>query len=434
MTSFRLASQALFFIGRRPLLLMLLSLAGGMLLWRPWKTDAAETEPATSEWVAVEPRLLEQRLGLVGRIQPSRQETLGAPFEGVIREVLAREGQSVDAGQVLIRLDPGKIDIQLRQAQAELLKAQREANQLRNWDSSSDVFRARRAVQTARTTLENTETNLRDTRMLFARGIVARMEVDTMAQLVRTQQQDLLAAQEELHIVETRGQGVDREIVEMELVNAQARHQALLAQRDRQAVTAPFAGFVARPSVPDGGKALSVQPGVLVSQGTPLLSVTGREHIQVLSRVEEMDLHRLRVGMPVQIAGDGFAGQVLGGHIESIAVQGNAMDVQGAAAYYDVVASVDASLTDLSKHVRLGMSARLTVILYRNEQGIAVPPDALRIDADGASYVLYRATLDALPSKIVVKPGQAIAQGVEVQGLDVGYVQTGYGQSRARAR
>lgn len=434
MTRFRLTSQTFFAIGRGPLALALLMLAVGMLLWRPWKTDIVEVAAAPSEWVAVAPQLLEQRLGLVGRIQPSRQETLGAPFEGVIREVLAREGKAVEAGQVLMRLDPGQIDIQLRQAQAELLKAQREANQLRNWDSSSEVFRARRAVQTARATLENTQTNLRDSRMLFARGIVARMEVDTLAQLLSTQQQDLLAAQEELRTIEVRGQGVDREIVEMELVNAQARYQALLAQRERQAIKAPFAGFVARPSVPDGGKMPSVQPGVQVSQGTPLLSVIGQERIQVLSRVEETDLHRLRVGMPVQIAGDGFAGQVLGGHIESLAVQGNAMDVPGAAAYYDVVASVDASLADLNQHVRLGMSARLTVILYRNEQGIAVPPDALRMDADGTSYVLYRAALDTLPSKVIVKPGQAMAQGVEVQGLGAGYVQAGYGPPKARAR
>ncbi|WJV62095.1 hypothetical protein PCO86_19260 [Pectobacteriaceae bacterium CE70] len=68
------------------------------------------------------------------------------------------------------------------------------------------------------------------------------------------------------------------------------------------------------------------------------------------------------------------------------------------------------------------MSARLTIIIYHNEQGIAVPPQALGTDDDGSTYVRYRATLDAAPSKIQVTPGRAIAQGIEVQRLQAGYV------------
>jgi len=422
MTRFRQAGRALTHIRQRPLLLVLF-LAAVAVLWRLWEPDSGTTHDARTYWLPVQPQLLEQQLGLAGRIQAARQETLSAPFEGTIREVLVREGQSVEAGQILLRLDPDQIEIQVRQAQAELLKAQREVHQLRNWDSSPEVSRARRAVQTARATLENAQANLRDTRALFERGIVARMEVDTLVQQVRTQQQDLLSAQEELHVVEARGQGEERKIAEMELINAQARHQALVAQSERQTLKAPFSGVVMRPAVPEGGKAVIAQPGLQVSQGTPLLTVIGLDCIQVLTRVEESDLHLLREGMPVQITGDGFAGQTLVGRIAAIAVQGNAADAPGAAAHYDVVVSLDAPPATPAQQMRLGMSARLAVVLYRNEQGIAVPPQALHTDDEGASYVLYRATPDATPSKVVVKPGRAVAQGIEVQGLQAGYVQ-----------
>lgn len=58
-------------------------------------------------------------------------------------------------------------------------KAKQGVYQLRNWISSPEVTRSRRTVQTARSTLGVTQANLRDTRRLFERGIVARMEVDT---------------------------------------------------------------------------------------------------------------------------------------------------------------------------------------------------------------------------------------------------------------
>ncbi|MFD4838011.1 efflux RND transporter periplasmic adaptor subunit [Achromobacter sp. NPDC058515] len=370
----------------------------------------------------VRPQRVEQHLGMIGRIQAARQETLSAPFEGVIREVLAQEGQAIEAGQTLLRMDTGQIEIQVRQAQAELLKAQREAHQLRNWDNSPEVFRARHAVQNARSALDVAQANLRDTRALFERGIVARMEVDTLAQQVRRQQQDFLIAGDELRTAEARGKGMRLKIAEMELTNAQARYQAVTKQRERQDLKAPFAGVVVRPTPQDGSKAIIVQPGLQVTQGAPLLTVIGLDRIQVLARVEEADLHQLLEGMPVQITGDGFPGQTLAGRIATIAVQGNAAGAPGAAAHYDVVISVDAPQAGAARQARLGMSARLAVILYRNDQGIVVPPQALRTDDEGATYVMYRATPDAAPSKTVVTPGRAIIQGIEIQGLQAGYV------------
>ncbi|UFH50612.1 efflux RND transporter periplasmic adaptor subunit [Pseudomonas sp. KNUC1026] len=383
---------------------------------------AAPSLTEQARWMLIEPQRIEQQLGLVGRIQAARQQTLAAPFEGVIREVLVQEGQVVEAGQPLLRLDPAQIHIQLRQAQAQLLKAEREAHQLRHWRNSPEVARARRTVQTAGSALQATQANLRDTRALFERGIVARMEVDTLAQQVQAQRQELTSAEDELRTLSARGDGEERHIAEMELANAQARFEAVARQSERQTLKAPFAGVVVRPQVEGTSKAALAQPGVQVTQGAPLLSVIGLGRLQVLARVEEADLHQLHEQMPVHITGDGFAGQTLNGHITGIAVQGNATDALGAAAHYDVVVSVDAPQAEAARQARLGMSARLAIILYENDQGIVVPPEALEADDDGKTYVMYRASLEAAPVRQSVKPGRVVAQGVEIQGVRAGYV------------
>ena len=422
MTRSRLIAALIIIIRRSPVLAALLALLTIAAIVF-WKVDNASAPLENKEqWLQVQPQLVELQLGLMGRIQAVQQETLSAPFEGIIRELLVHEGQTVEAGQTLLRIDPGQIEIQLRQAQADLFKAQREARQLRNWDSSPEVSRARRAVQTARSTLAATQANLRDTRALFERGIVARMEVDTLVQQVRNQQQDLLAVQDELQTVEVRGHGEERKIAEMELANAQDRYQAVTMQRERQVLQAPFPGVVVRPSMPEGGKVIIAQSGVQVTQGTPLLKVIRLDRIQVLTRVEEADVHQLREGMPVQITSDGFAGQALMGHIATIAIQGNVTDVFGGVAHYDIVISVDTPKVEAARQIRLGMSARLAVILYRNEQSIVVPPQALFMDSDGSTYVLYRDTTDAAPSKRPVVPGRAVTQGIEAKGLQAGYV------------
>lgn len=406
--------------GRSAALIVLTAAAAAAVSWRIAEDNSSGDRQG--QWVQVQPRVVEQQLGLVGRIQAAHQETLAAPFDALIREVLVREGQSVAAGQALLRLDTTQLDIQQRQALAELLKAQRDAHQLRNWANSAEVARARRIVQAARAALTNTQANWRDTQALFERGIVARLELEALTQQLHAQQQDLLAAQDELRTVEARGQGEERRIAEMELSNAQARHRAVSLQSEQQVLRAPFSGVVIRPSVPEGGKPIITQPGVQISQGTPLLTVIALDRLQVLTRVQEADLHRLSENLPVRITGDGFPDHTLTGRISAIAIQGQAADTLAAAAHYDLVVAVDTPKIEAAQGIRLGMSAQLAIVLYRNEQAIVVPAQALTTESDGSLSVLYRATPESMPSKRPVVPIQAFTQGIEVQGLPSGYI------------
>ncbi|MGM3173702.1 HlyD family secretion protein [Dickeya lacustris] len=386
-------------------------------------SPGAQTSAQAGRWVELVAQPLETQLGLVGQIQAATRITLTAPFEGVVREVRVQEGQRVERGQTLLTLDTAQLAIQMRQAEAEGLKVQREVQQLRQWENSTEVARARRALAHARQALSQTHASLRDTQALFARGIVARMEVDALVQQVNTQTQEVSSAQEELAAVLARGQGEARKIAEMELLNAQARYQALEAMHAQREVTAPVAGVIVRSTAPQTGKAMMVQAGLSVTQGTPLLTVIGQDRFEVLTRVEETDLHLLQEGMAVQISGDGFAGHMLDGHIATIALQTGAMQTgaaegQGSGAYYDVVVAIDSPLAVLNPPVRLGMSARLAVILYRNAYGIALAPEAIQRDEQGQSYVQYRATPAAPVVTVPVTAGQPVLQGVEVQGLE----------------
>lgn len=115
----RLIDPLIAHVRRHPMrsaLLVLLTAATSAAFWQ--SDNASIPQQPQAQWVQVQPQLVEQQLGLVGRIQAARQETLSAPFEGVIRDVLVQEGQTVEAGQTLLRLDPAQIEIQLRQAQA----------------------------------------------------------------------------------------------------------------------------------------------------------------------------------------------------------------------------------------------------------------------------------------------------------------------------
>lgn len=385
-----------------------------VLLWQVWPNAS---EAAEQRWVQVEPQRLEVRLALVGRLQAGRQVILSAPFDGVLASLLVQEGQQVTAGQPLMRLDTTQIDIQVRQAEAERLKARALVGQLRAWQAGPEVARSIRALGTARAALAAGQASLDETRRLLERGIVARMEVESLEQLQQAQREALLDAQQELQLTRARGQGDALAIAEMELENAEARWQALVARRDQEVVRAPFGGLLVRA---DSGASTvrPLQEGQALTQGMPLLTLSSLERLQVVAKVEESDLGDLREGVDVEVI---IAGHVLGGRLGQIGQQ--ARNDTGQGAWYDVVVDLHLPVAPSELGLRLGMGAQLALLVHRRERAIALPPEALQRDEAGRTYVVFREGDEQAPRKVPVTIGITVAQGVEVIGLEAGFVQ-----------
>jgi len=381
-------------------------------------------DSSAAQWWPVQAQPLENQLGLVGRIEAATRQTLTAPFEGSIQQLAVTEGQRVERDELLLVLDTTQIDIQLRQALAELLKARHTVQEMQDWAHSDDVTRARRTLSNAQINLNDTEAKLADTRRLFERGIVARMEVEALEQQLLMQRLDLSSAQAELRAAQARGEGDNRQIAEMELANAQARHDSLRALHARRELRAPFAGIVLRAQKSDSpGTAVAIQPGQHVSQGTALFELASLERINASARIEESDLHQLHEGMPVEMTGDGFDGLLLHGKVLTIGAQAVAADMYGSGSNYQVIIAIDPLTPEQQQRVRLGMSARLAVVTYRTEKGMAIPTQALQHAEDGSIYVRYRENMRHPPRKVGVVPGRAVPQGVEVSGLEPGLVE-----------
>ncbi|ROL69744.1 HlyD family secretion protein [Pseudomonas chlororaphis] len=405
-------------------LLGVLVLAGALALG-----DRSSTAGPVAEgrWIDVQPTPLVHQIGLVGKIEPQQTITLSAPFEGNVLANRVEQGQRVEAGQVLLEMDPSLLQIQLRDALSAQLKARRAVQELQDWNNGAQVARARRALRSSEMALASSERKLRESQTLFARGIIPRNELDDLQQQVQAQRLDQVAAQGELQQALAQGQGEYRQIAEMELTNATVKYEALRSLLAGQHVLAPFAGIV----VPAPGLNLSqaasaqasgpVQSGSKVSQGQVLFGLANIERLKIVSKVSELDINQLHPGQSVEILGDGFAGERLKGTVEIVSSLALAGDSSGGGAQFPVTLSIPELSTEQLQQVRLGMSARLTIVTYRNDQALIVPPSA--IHREGASLSLdYRPAADQPAQRIPISTGQATPEGVEVLGLSAGQV------------
>jgi HlyD family secretion protein len=387
--------------------------------------SAAEPLNTTEQWLAVKPDALAHQIGLVGKIEPDTTLILTAPFDGNVQANLVEQGQRVDAGQVLLRMDPALLEVQLRDALSAQLKARRTVQDMQNWDNSPTVSRARRNLRTAQMSAGNTQRKLTESENLFQRGIIPRNELDDLKQQTQQQQLDLIAASDELQQALEQGKGEYRQIAEMELTNATVKYDALYQQLEGKEVKAPFSGIVV--PAPGSGNAAQgagntnapVQAGSKVSQGQVLFGLANIERLKIVARVSELDINQLHQGQAVEVMGDGFDGERLNGSVSVVSGLAIAGDTQGSA-QFPVTLSIPKLTPQQLQRVRLGMSARLTVVTYNNAQAIVIPSQAIQPDRT----VEYRPAMDKPVERVTVTTGQSTPQGVEVFGLKPGFVKT----------
>lgn len=287
---------------------LIVLLAGAGLALRSPASDPATT---AEHWQEVKADALVHQIGLVGRIEPDTTITLTAPFDGNVQANLVEQGQRVEAGQVLLRMDPATLEVQLREALSTQLKARRTVQEMQDWNNGPTVSRARRSLRTAEMIAGNTQRKLTESENLFKRGIIPRNELDDLKQQTQQQQLDLASARSELQQAIDQGKGEYRQIADMELTNATVKYEALHTLLEGKDIKAPFAGIVVPPPgnpSPQGGgnNTAPVQAGSKVSQGQVLFGLANIERLKIVAKVSELDINQLHQGQAVEVLGMGL--------------------------------------------------------------------------------------------------------------------------------
>ena len=171
-----------------------------------------------------------------GHVEPARNAELAFPVAGRIVALEVEEGQKVEAGQVLARLDARDFRAQLRAAQGQVRQLKAEFTRAQELAgkgilSTSELDLARRQLTEARAMLAQARKAVEDTvlRAPFA-GTVARLDVDNF--------QNVQAKQRVLVLQDLSGLEVVTQIPEADVARATRGRSVddLAAQLDAQAL------------------------------------------------------------------------------------------------------------------------------------------------------------------------------------------------------
>lgn len=174
----------------------------GALAAMQFRGSAAEGESTPVAQAAV---LEERQLQAVvngtsvdGRVVPVQQADLSLPLSGVVAEVLAAEGDAVEAGQVLVRLQAAQQQAALAQAEAQLARAQARLTELKAGARVEELAAARSAADAAQARLDRIQNGPLSAEAAAAQAGLAEAQASLQAVLEGAGDQQLIAAQTEV--------------------------------------------------------------------------------------------------------------------------------------------------------------------------------------------------------------------------------------------
>lgn len=385
-------------------------------------TPAAAAPGAAS--VVATPRPIGSRIAVVGSIEPGAQVNVVAPFDGNVRERMFRYGGTVSRGEPLLRIDTAEVEKALREARAAEIRARQRVLELRGWANGVEVSRARRGVAAAELEVADLRARLGQARMLLARGIIAAEEARGLEQRLRSQDIQLAAARQDLEAALARGDAETVRIAELELAGAEARLRELETDLSSAVVHAPVSGVVLLPPQQEGGGAGGgggrrgemVEVGTRLSRGQAAVTIGDLEFFRIRAAVDEIDLARVRPGLPVRVTGDGFEGITLSGRVVAVAGQASQEGGFGRPGLptFPVTVEVVELTPEQRARLAVGMSANLSIVVYENPAAIVLPPSAIRLE-EGAPAVRLRDGGGRVRT-VPVTLGITTPDGVEVRG------------------
>lgn len=228
--------------------------------------------PAVSVATVREARPGEQQteLSAAGYVASKRRSIIAPLIPGRLVEVTVEEGDAVQQGQVLARLDD-------RDARVAILRAEAE------------VLAARARLAAARAQARNAERTEARTRRLAQAGVIPPSQLQDVETANRAAAAELRAAQAQL--------GAARRVVE-----------AARLQLSHTIVRAPFAGTVAR-KLADEGAVLA--PAALEQANLGgIVELVDLRALEVQAEVSEEQLSRIESGRPALIFLDAFPDRI----------------------------------------------------------------------------------------------------------------------------
>jgi RND family efflux transporter MFP subunit len=405
--------------------------AGAAFGYRRW-VASAQTDAEEVQTAAVQRGTVSASIDAGGTLDAPQVETLSWGASGVVGSVMVAVGDSVQARETLMELDPDTLDASMIQAQAELLTAEADLADVLAGPSATELAQAGLRVANAQDALEDAQRTwtsqqegnrgssdtiaAAEASLVLAESDVNRaadafnqvsglpddspQRASALIRLVSARRARDSAARTLAwytgHPTETQQALLDAEVAtaEAELAEAQQALADLRGGPDQADVAAARARLAAAQEAVDQSRVLAPFDGTVVAissfegdwvgPNTAAAAVADLSHLQVSLSVSELEIGQITIGQEATITVDALPDLTVEGRVANVSIVGS---VNQGVVTYPVTVSVD----DPDPALQPGMTAAVSIITAKSENVLIVPNRAVRVSAgQNTVVVMYR--------------------------------------------
>ena len=280
----------------------------------------------------------------VGNVQSEVKVDVKSAISGKVVDIYHRDGDQVKRGDVLARIEPD-----LNQAQ-----------------SLADT---KNSLTAAQIRYDQAKKNYESDHSLFLQGLLATKQNRDSESEYLAAKQEFEKSQEKYNIVEKSGIPINQSAEKFQGSN----------------VVAPMDGTVLTKNIEIGE---SITSGVSsFNAGTVLFSIADVSKMIVKAGVNEVDIGKVRVGMPVKVTLDAYPKMAFPGKVDRIAP---AVRIDDKVRVFDIEVRLDAQ----GRELRSGMTANIEVAGERKDHVLTVPVESV-FSRDSQEVVYVKKNVDA---------------------------------------
>lgn len=269
-----------------------------------------------------------------GWIDPRRKVEVSSVAVGKVVELAVEEGDTVRAGQLLLRIDPAPFESQVDRLRAAIAAARAER-------------------EGAEATLTETRTDRERTEALAARDLASTTELDA----ARRREERAVAG-----LAAARGR----------LAEAEAMFRSAQYDLKQVTITASMSGVITRLNIEEGE---TVVTGTMNNPGTVLLTIADLSSMEARIDVDETDVVNVALGQEAEVTVDAFPDSILHGVVTEVG--SSAKRGLGGVGETSADFEVAVRLHDTLPGLRPGLSATADIVTARRDSVLSVSIGAL---------------------------------------------------------
>ncbi len=309
------------------------------------------------EITEIKPLDITETVAATGKIQPEVEVSLSSEVSGEIIELPVKEGQQVEKGDLLVKINPDLIQSALSQSQAGLQNVRAQLSQ-------------------AEASLKNAEATYNRNKTLFEKGVISKSEWDRSVADYEVAKANKQAA----------------------YYSVQSAAASVKQSRDnlsRTSIYAPMSGTISKLSAELGERVV----GTAQMAGTEIMRVANLSNMEVEVDVNENDIVKVAVGDSTIVEVDAYLKREFKGVVTEIANSPEtALTADQVTNFKVKVRILPISYADLTEGkpesyspFRPGMTATVDILTNKESNVIGVPISAIVIKSDTSSTKKFKA-------------------------------------------